>query len=118
VIIAALLGACTSSASSKQATAAGTWSGSIPATSTSAGIGISVVLADQGGVVSGSGTALVGNYNDPITVTGSRSAADVALTIVFSDTERASFTGELVDTTHIDGVFDGIGSHDSLTLAK
>ena len=76
------------------------------------------MLADQGGVVSGSGTALVGNYNDAITVTGSRSAADVALTIMFSETERASYTAMLVDDSHMDGVFDGIGSHDSLTLAK
>jgi hypothetical protein len=113
-----LLAACTSSMPTERATAAGSWSGSVPATANTAGIGLSLVLADQGGVVSGSGTAVIGAYNNAITISGARSVADVSLTITFSPTESASFTGELVDDQHIAGVFDGIGSHDSLTLTK
>lgn len=96
----------------------GSWSGGTSATSTRQATWYTMVLSDNAGVIDGSGTCLVGNYTDAITISGARSGDRVSLNIRYDSTEQDNFTGNFDDATQVSGTIAGSVNDAALVLSQ
>jgi hypothetical protein len=116
-VIAALLiySACGGDSSGPKTTVAGSWSGT--GTTSTSSFTLSLILAENSGAVTGTGT-LSGGSSIALTVTGTYSAPSVGLTFSSPGFENLNFSGTVSGKT-MTGTLNGSGfAGNAITLTK